>query len=32
MLDKVGLNTAYGTRGTTGLDRIQDFVKGYKGG
>ncbi|HEU5267086.1 MAG TPA: hypothetical protein VFU35_10310 [Jatrophihabitans sp.] len=32
MLDKVGTDAAYGARGTTGLDRIQDFVKGYKGG
>ena len=31
MIDKVGLDTAYGARHTTGLDRIQDFVKGYKG-
>ena len=31
-LDLVDLNTAFGTRGTTGLDRVQAFVKGYSGG
>ncbi|WP_375491497.1 hypothetical protein [uncultured Jatrophihabitans sp.] len=32
MLDQVGKPEAYGARGTTGLDRIQSFVKGYKQG
>jgi predicted metalloprotease len=32
MLDQVGKNQAFGDRGTTGLDRIQAFVKGYRGG
>ncbi len=32
MLDQVGKPNAYGARGTSGLDRIQAFVKGYKGG
>jgi predicted metalloprotease len=32
MIDKVGQAAAYGARNTTGLDRIQSFVKGYKGG
>lgn len=32
MLDQVGKPEAYGARGTSGLDRIQSFVKGYKGG
>jgi len=30
MLDLVGDPKAYGSRQTTGLDRIQAFVKGYK--
>jgi predicted metalloprotease len=32
MLDEVGKAQAFGARGTTGLDRIQAFVKGYRGG
>lgn len=32
MLNLVGLDRAYGSRGTTGLQRIQTFVKGYNGG
>jgi hypothetical protein len=32
MLNQVGKPTAFGDRGTTGLDRIQAFVKGYRGG
>jgi predicted metalloprotease len=32
MLNLVGLDQAYGARGTTGLQRIQSFVKGYQGG
>ena len=32
MLNQVGKPQAFGARGTTGLDRIQDFVKGYHGG
>jgi predicted metalloprotease len=32
MLDQVGKPVAFGARGTTGLDRIQAFVKGYRGG
>lgn len=32
MLDQVGNPVAFGDRGTTGLDRIQAFVKGYRGG
>jgi predicted metalloprotease len=32
MLDEVGRSTAYSARGSTGLERIQAFVKGYKGG
>ena len=32
MLDQVGRAEAFGARGTTGLDRIQAFVKGYRGG
>jgi hypothetical protein len=28
----VGLDEAYGSRGTTGLDRVLSFVKGYNGG
>lgn len=32
MLSLVGTPQAFGARGTTGLDRIQDFVKGYRGG
>jgi predicted metalloprotease len=32
MLNLVGLDTAYGARGTTGLQRIQSFVTGYQGG
>ncbi|MFN2517985.1 MAG: hypothetical protein ABR604_02915, partial [Jatrophihabitantaceae bacterium] len=32
MLNLVGDDRAYGARGTTGLQRIQSFVKGYQGG
>ncbi|MCU1655724.1 MAG: putative metalloprotease [Pseudonocardiales bacterium] len=32
MLNLVGLDKAFGARGTTGLQRIQSFVKGYNGG
>ncbi len=32
MIDVVGQSAGFGARGTTGLDRIQEFVKGYKGG
>lgn len=32
MLDQVGKPQAFGARGSTGLDRIQAFVKGYRGG
>jgi hypothetical protein len=32
MLDQVGRPESFGARGTTGLDRIQAFVKGYRGG
>jgi predicted metalloprotease len=32
MLDDVDRPDAFGSRGTTGLDRIQDFVKGYRDG
>jgi predicted metalloprotease len=32
MLDQVGKPSAFGARGTTGLDRVQAFVKGYRGG
>lgn len=32
MLDQVGKPTAFGDRGSTGLDRIQAFVTGYRGG
>jgi predicted metalloprotease len=32
LLDQAGQDTVFGSRGTTGLDRIQAFVKGYKGG
>jgi predicted metalloprotease len=32
MLDEVGRQQAFGNEGTTGLSRVQDFVKGYKGG
>jgi predicted metalloprotease len=32
MLDQVGKPAAFGDRGTSGLDRIQAFVKGYRGG
>jgi predicted metalloprotease len=32
MLNLVGLDNAYGARGTTGLQRIESFVKGYSGG
>ncbi len=32
MLGVVGQKTSFGARGTSGLDRIQAFVKGYKGG
>lgn len=31
-LDEVPQDTAFGDRGTTGLNRIQAFFKGYKGG
>lgn len=30
MLDQVGLDRAFGSRGSTGLQRIQTFVKGYR--
>jgi predicted metalloprotease len=32
MLNLVSLDKAYGARGTTGLQRVQSFVKGYNGG
>jgi predicted metalloprotease len=32
MLNQVERPQAFGARGTTGLDRIQAFVKGYRGG
>ncbi|HEY3087215.1 MAG TPA: neutral zinc metallopeptidase [Jatrophihabitantaceae bacterium] len=32
VLSLVGLDEAYGSRGTTGLDRVLSFVKGYSGG
>jgi predicted metalloprotease len=32
MLNEVGKPQAFGARGTTGLDRVQDFVRGYRGG
>lgn len=32
MLNLVALDKAYGARGTTGLQRVQAFVKGYNGG
>jgi predicted metalloprotease len=32
MLDQVGRSQSFGARGSTGLDRIQAFVKGYRGG
>jgi predicted metalloprotease len=32
MIDVVGQDKAFGSRGTTGLDRVQAFVKGYRGG
>jgi predicted metalloprotease len=32
MLSQVGRPEAFGNRGTTGLDRIQAFVNGYRGG
>jgi predicted metalloprotease len=32
MLAQVGKPQAFGARGTTGLDRVQAFVKGYRGG
>lgn len=32
MLDQVGKPAAFGARGSTGLDRVQAFVKGYRGG
>ena len=32
ILNLVGLDKAFGARGTTGLQRIQAFVKGYTGG
>lgn len=32
MLNLVGDDKAFGARGTTGLDRVQSFVKGYQGG
>ena len=31
MLDLVGSSKAFGSRGTSGLDRVQAFVKGYNG-
>ena len=32
MLNLVGDDRAFGARGTTGLNRVQSFVKGYQGG
>ena len=32
MLSLVGDPKAFGARGTTGLDRVQAFIKGYSGG
>ncbi|MDQ2749282.1 MAG: hypothetical protein ABI775_08585 [Pseudonocardiales bacterium] len=32
MLNLVGQDNTYGARGTSGLQRIQSFVKGYQGG
>ena len=32
VLSLVGLDQAYGSHGTTGLDRVLSFVKGYNGG
>jgi hypothetical protein len=32
MLNLVGEERAFGARGTTGLQRVQSFVKGYQGG
>jgi predicted metalloprotease len=32
LLDQVPLPQAFGARGTTGLDRVQAFVRGYRGG
>jgi predicted metalloprotease len=32
MLDQVNRPDAFGARGTTGLQRVQAFVKGYRGG
>jgi predicted metalloprotease len=32
MLSEVGRPEAFSARGTTGLDRVQAFVKGYRGG
>jgi predicted metalloprotease len=32
MIDEVGRPEVFGARGTTGLDRVQSFVKGYRGG
>ncbi|MGI8761195.1 MAG: hypothetical protein ACR2LF_07870 [Jatrophihabitantaceae bacterium] len=32
VLNLVGLDKAFGSRGTTGLQRVQSFVKGYGGG
>lgn len=32
VLSLVGLDQAYGSRGTTGLDRVLSFVQGYNGG
>ncbi|TAM88946.1 MAG: hypothetical protein EPN43_07665 [Jatrophihabitans sp.] len=32
MLNLVGTEAAFGARGTTGLQRVQDFVTGYTGG
>jgi predicted metalloprotease len=32
MLNQVGRPQAFGNRSTTGLDRIQDFVRGYRDG
>jgi hypothetical protein len=32
MLNLVGEDRSFGARGTTGLQRVQAFVKGYQGG
>ena len=32
LLNRVPQETAFGARGTTGLGRVQAFIKGYKGG